>query len=107
MKDRIKALKSFLECKKSEIENVYDNTFSADGGEYLVVTDEEANELWEESLQNYLDECIYPELPQNMVNYFDDEKWKRDAKFDGRGHSLSHYDGHENESGEYFIYRIN
>ncbi len=26
---------------------------------------------------------------------------------DGRGHFLSHYDGEENEQGEYFIYRLN
>ncbi len=25
---------------------------------------------------------------------------------DGRGHFLSHYDGEENEEGEYFIYRV-
>ena len=111
MKNRIKALAQFLFCKKSEVVHLYDNTFEAEGGEYIVVTDEEADDLWEQELDNYLEECIYPELTGNLANYFDDEKWKRDAKFDGRGHSLARYDGHENEETvkdeTYYIYRVN
>ena len=41
----------------------------------------------------------------------DEEKWKNDARHDGRGHCLSSYDGHEHEvkvDGEWFyIYRVN
>ncbi len=51
-------------------------------GDYLVLDDEEADEEWERQLENYLEECIYPELPDNMQNYFDDNAWKRDAKMD-------------------------
>ena len=113
MKTKIKALAQFLDCKKSEItQSSYDeNTFEYGTQEFLVVTDDEADELWEESLDNYLEECIYPELTGNLSSYFDDEKWKRDAKYDGRGHSLSSYDGNENEetvNGEtFYIYRTN
>lgn len=111
MKNRAKALAQHLGCKKSEVENLYDNTFEAEGAEYLVVTDEEADELWEESLDSYLEECIYPELTGNLSSYFDDEKWKRDARYDGRGHSLSGYNGCENEETvkdvTYYIYRTN
>lgn len=111
MKNRIKALAQFLDCKKSEIENVYDYTFEVNNEEYMVLTDEEADEAWEESLDSYLEECIYPELPEFTIRYFDDEAWRRDAKYDGRGHSLNHYDGSEEEEtvdGEtYYIYRIN
>jgi len=74
-----------------------DNVIEYGSEEYLVVTDEEADELWEQDLDNYLEECIYPELPKHLRNYFDDEKWKRDARFDGRAHSLSRYDGNEDE----------
>lgn len=46
-----------------------------------------------------------------MRFYFDDEKWKQDARYDGRGHSLSHYDGEENyeevDRETYYIYRQN
>jgi hypothetical protein len=111
-------LAQHLGCKKSEIEvSSYDeNIFEAEGGEYLVVTDEEADELWEESLDSYLEECIYPELQGNLQNYFDDEKWKSDARYDGRGHSLSGYDGNENKetvtdkngnSETFYIFRTN
>ena len=118
MKNRIKALAQLLGCKKSEIEqSSYDeNTFEYGSEEYLVVTDEEADELWEAELDNYLEEIIYPELTGNLANYFDDEAWKRDARNDGRGHSLSGYDGNENKETvtnkegnleTYYIYRVN
>lgn len=92
----------------TEVEEYDENNYNND---YLVLTDDEANEKWEEALDSYLEECVYPELPSNMQNYFDDEAWKRDARYDGRGHSLSMYDGHENEETvndtTYYIYRQN
>ena len=113
MNTKVKALAKHLECKAKDIqESSYDeNIFEYGNEEYLVVTDDEADDLWEESLDNYLDECIYPELQGNLSNYFDDEAWKRDARCDGRGHSLSGYDGHENyevvKDETYYIYRTN
>lgn len=86
----------------------YEDEYSHD---YMILTDSEADEKWDESLDNYLDECIYPELPDVAKSYFDDEAWKRDAKHDGRGHSLSTYDGNEielNMWGTYlYAYRTN
>ena len=79
--------------------------------EYFVVTDDEADELWEEYLDNYIEEVILPEINKHYRNYFDNESWKKDARMDGRGHSLSSYDGYEYSeeiNGEtYYIYRIN
>jgi hypothetical protein len=78
-------------------------------GEYYIFTDEEANEAWDESLNNYIDECM--EIPDHVKEYFDREGWKEDARGDGRGHSLSPYNGKENSEKidgiEYFIYRHN
>lgn len=92
----------------TEIEEYDTNNYNND---YLVLTDSEANDKWEESLNNYLEECIYPELTGTLANYFDDEKWKRDARYDGRGYSLSSYDGNEHEESvnetTYYIFRIN
>ena len=111
MKNRIKALAQHLDCKKSEVVHLYDNTFEAEGAEYLVITDDEADELWEESLDSYLEDCIYPGLTGNLANYFDDEAWKNDARYDGRGHSLSGYDGCEYKETvndeTFYIYRTN
>jgi hypothetical protein len=94
-----------------------DNILEYEGAEYLVVNDETADELWEQSLDNYLEECISPEFTGNLSSYFDDEKWKRDARYDGRGHSLSSYDGNENyedvtndltgQTETFYIYRTN
>ncbi|WP_298845621.1 hypothetical protein [uncultured Clostridium sp.] len=88
-----------------------DSVFESEGGTYLVCSNEEANDLWEESLESYIDDCILPEIPESYRNYFDNESWKNDAKQDGRGHSLSGYDGEETEvsvNGEtYYIYRTN
>jgi len=94
-----------------EVSRYDDNVLEYGGADYLVVTDGEADELWEQYLDSYLEECVYPELPENMQNYFDDDAWKRDARMDGRGHSLNRYDGCEYDetsdgTGEtYYIYR--
>ena len=93
-----------------------ENLFEYGSEEYLVVTDDEADELWDEDLENYIEECILPELNERYQQYFDNEAWKVDARYDGRGHSLNRYDGNEdeetvyNENGvkeTYYIYRQN
>jgi hypothetical protein len=116
---RLEALATYLGISAEDIsyryygEDLTRAEFKPDtGGEYMVLTEKEANEAWEESLESYIDECIVPELPESMVGYFDFEVWKRDARMDGRGHSLSGYDGEEHEiffgDGEYLLaYRIN
>jgi hypothetical protein len=80
-------------------------------GDWKVYTDDEADDAWDESLDQYVEECILPDLPVNMRYYFDTEKWKDDARIDGRGHSLSGYDGCEEEQvvngTTYYLYRQN
>lgn len=101
MTEKLLALSLFLEILIDDIsESSYDDCIFDAGGnrEYLVCTDEEADQKWDESLDSYLEQCIFPELPDNIVMYFDCDSWKRDARMmDGRGHSLSHYDGNEDE----------
>jgi len=80
--------------------------------EYMCLTEDDADEKWDEALENYLDECVLSELPDTLHSYFDREKWKEDAKVDGRGHCLATYDGAEGEVEDrdgnyYFIYRTN
>lgn len=64
---------------------------------WYIYTDKEADQAWDESLDNYLDECVLDQLPKIAQSYFDREAWKKDAKCDGRGHSLSGWDGEEHE----------
>lgn len=107
--DRMTALARHLNVNISEIEGVtYDDTvFEAEGRTYLVVTDVEADDLWDKDLDNYIDDCL--EIPAQIEPYFDRDAWKRDAKMDGRGHSLGRYDGNEHFAKgvdeTYFIYR--
>ena len=86
-------------------------SFKHSDREYAVMTDSEADKAWDESLDSYLDECVLSEIPENVRHYFDEEKWKDDARMDGRGHSLNYYDGGEEEANinnvDYYIYRRN
>lgn len=65
------------------------------GEELSVLTDDEAEDRWEEELDSYIDEAL--EIPDYIRPYFDEEAWKREARLDGRGHAISRYDGHEND----------
>jgi hypothetical protein len=88
-----------------------DCVLTVGGNEYLVLDEDEKDSRWDDALESYLDDgCIEgADGP-----YFDREKWKRDARFDGAGHCLASYDGAEEEvntleagAGWYYIYRIN
>jgi hypothetical protein len=110
---KIKALAAYFKVAEDKIndEGGGDYTIDSEPGEYRVLTDEEADAAWDEYLESYLDDCVLSELPELARNYFDAEKWKRDAQFDGRGHCLSPYDGNEHEikiDDEWiYIYRTN
>lgn len=81
--------------------------YKAAGREYRVLTDDEADAAWDESLDNYIDDAL--EIPEWIEPYFDRERWKEDAQRDGRGHHLASYDGEEREQvvegTRYFLYR--
>lgn len=100
-----------LRNELDSIVETFPNNFRYSNEEYLVLTDEEADEEEDRQLDSYLRECVYPEIPEHLEVYFDDEAWKRDAKIDGRGHNISTYDGCEYEETiegtTYYIYRIN
>jgi hypothetical protein len=79
---------------------------TTDSGEYVIGTDEEADIAQNMEFNRYLDDCIYPGLPGDIAHYFDEEAWKRDSRYDGRGHALSSYDGNEIEIADLYAYRI-
>jgi hypothetical protein len=96
--DEIYAICLMFDLTANEIEDIAiegNSRICVQGIDYLFGTDEEMDVAWDEALDNYLEECVYPELSGTLSQYFDDEKWKRDAKYDGRGHSLNRYDGGE------------
>lgn len=87
------------------------NEFDINGETILCLTDSEADDRWEDELDKFIEECILSEIPEWVRNYFDEEKWKDDARFDGRGNLMAHYDGYENEIEVdyewFYIYREN
>lgn len=107
------ALALLFELSVNEIEDISnerDNYWSVQGIEYLFGTDEEMDDEWDEHLDNYIDECVLPEIPKYLQFYFDEERFKDDCKTDGRAYSLNIYDGEEEEVIEfdgtkYFAYR--
>jgi hypothetical protein len=107
------ALAAHLGCSLESINCNYDDTYDSDDepGEYRVLTDSEADDAFKEYQESYIDECILPECPEHIRDYFDTERFIRDVQLsDGRGPSLASYDGDENEehvNGEwFFIYRL-
>jgi len=131
--EKAAALAEYLNISIDEIENEWSNTYDADGCEYLVLTDGEANEyatdyikesLWAFNVgflssETGLPEEIFTALqPQcegandsilKLLELGDGLENFADSAIcaDGRGHFMSSYDGEENEQGEYFIYRTN
>jgi len=114
--EKIVALALHLEIDFEDAQNIlvpsYDNCLLEYGSqEYLVCTDSEADEKWDAELENYIDECILPEIPNAYRNYFDNDAWKSDAMHDGRGHALNRYNGSEDEQTvngtTFYIYRQN
>jgi hypothetical protein len=113
--EKQRALAAMLGVEAEEIEESRhdDKLFEYGREEYLVCTDAEADEVWNERLDEYLDDCVLPEVPEQFRNYFDRDAWKRDARHDGRGHAISSYDGNEQdakdpETGETFVvFRLN
>lgn len=76
--------------------------------EYAVGTDSQCEIAEDDYLSEYINESILDEIPELYKSYFDEEKWKRDAKINGRGYALSNYDGNEIElDNGLFAYRIN
>lgn len=80
-------------------------------GEYLVLDESERETAADQALDNYIDECILSDVPENIRHYFDSKAWKRDALMsDGYGHTLASYDHNEREQKIhgvwYFIYRV-
>ena len=113
MSKELALAKHFNVTTTVDIENPYGDVYTIPDqpGEYLVLTSDEAETAHDEALENYIDECILPECPPTIAPYFDRDAWKRDARYDGRGHVLASYDGDEHEvkiDGEWFyIYRVN
>jgi len=130
------ALAKYLDEDLDNIsESSYDDClFEVGSREYLVLTDEEADQRAADYIKDSLWAfnpsflASYCDLPKEMFKAVQDKcEGGNDAVLqcveraeggldgfveeaisaDGRGHFLNTYDGNENEEGDYFIYRVN
>jgi hypothetical protein len=76
---------------------------------YYVLTNSEADYVFDVEFKYYLEEVIYPYIPKYLHNYFDEYQYKKDLLLDGRGFIIAKYDGKENDvfinNRVFFIYR--
>lgn len=94
------------------IHNKNTNYFNYDSDDYLIYDDFEAEQELDDYIENYFEEYISPQLPKDLIGYFDYNKWSRDFKLNGRGYILSNYNTSEEEGTMinncyYFIYKTN
>lgn len=72
------ALAAYLDISEEDIDCLSDDQFEAQGGEYLVLTDNEADDLFKASLEEYFDYALQ-EVPEHFRPYVDFDYWSRDA----------------------------
>lgn len=134
-KARIRALRKFLKLSKKEeiIQGSQENEFEEGGRSYLVLLDDEADQVAQERIKESLWAfnasflASYTKLPQKIFEALQKdgegsndtilqlietqsnlEDFANDAvSADGRGHFIASYDFDENEEGIFYIYRTN
>lgn len=109
--NRAKALAQHLDLTDTDyILEVGNNEYRYGDNYYLILTNKEADEIWDDFLRGYLDECVLAKIPNDLQCYFNEDKWLEDARKDGRGHAIASYDGVENfeevDDTIYYIYRM-
>ena len=90
------------------VDDIREDTTINDG-EYLVMTDSEADQWEQDGLENLFEEQTY-EVPEHLTRFMDVDKFVQEYS-GNRGENISGYDGQEYEQefeGEtYYIYRNN
>lgn len=87
--------------------------FKVGRNEYAVAEGEkEREEAFEKAVESYIEDVIFPDLPEIGQRYFNIKSFVHDAELNGeQGGFLAPYDSEENEIKYrrkwYFIYRIN
>ncbi len=129
--DQQNALGEYLDCPADDVSCEFDNTYLAEGMEYLVLTDGEADQqaknyiagsLWAfnadflerfmplngENIKKLQGGCedVNQAFRQLIGDKFDDFV-ETTILADGRGHFMSSYDGEENFQSGFYLYRVN
>lgn len=110
--DEVLALAQHLELKINDVDGITNTgncRYNVFGTDYICGLDNDVDEIFEESIKNYIDDCVLPEIPKLYHRYFNEEDFIADCKKDGRGHTLNRYDGCEDSEDVdgkiYYIYQ--
>ena len=115
MDNKKKALSKYLEVDINDIqyEGVYYvlNTYIYSDQEYAIAEGiEEVEIAMEKNIENYIDDRVLIEIPEQYRDYFNNSSFVVDMIADKTGHILVRYDGQmgEVEIGgiDYYIFRI-
>jgi hypothetical protein len=112
------ALALHFGCALEDITSNNDDTIdcACEPGSYRIMTDSEATEALEQTINERIDDTVLPEIPEAYREYFDREAYISDQVDEinasgGRGRELATYDGNEIEvkidNEYYYIYRVN
>lgn len=92
----------------SKLEDDFYIEFSEFTHEYRLIHDTILEETHEEYLEETIKECYLHNVPENVHQYIDFDKWVDDFKADGVAHSFSSYDGYTHlEVSDYSIFKTN
>ena len=104
------ALLYYLHTEENETEEWFDDlndterTHYGEGSvieqgnaEYAVISDDNVEIAFDNAIDDYVDEFVLPKIPAAYSRYFDLEAFTKDCHHDGLGHTLSSYDGGDNE----------
>jgi hypothetical protein len=112
--DRIIALGIHLSFRMSEIDDIeyeYDCNYSAQGDDYFCGNCLETNDAQMQTTESYVEDCILPDIDENIHQFLDMDRMIEHYSQDGWAHILGSYDGEGYEikvNGEtYHICRTN
>lgn len=83
----------------SDIEEISDSEFCVDGETWRIMSEPDYQVYSNELINDYIDECVLPEIPDYLQSYFDTEKFIRDIDYAGdRDGLVAIYDGAVHEA---------
>ena len=105
--DKIEALAKGLGVDENEIDEGRNNTFTVNNEEYLVLTEDEADEAAKESIQNLIDamgfESFSPDFQSHIIDWHLEESFFQEYMDDS---NRSYAEGIESESSSTFQNRL-
>ena len=105
LKDTIQEIFQVLQNLDNEIS--LSNYFYFDGCEYKACGEYEIDELFNDYVENIIEEIVLHEIPERYHHYFDRDSYRDDIKYHDGYEIMCHYDGNYFEYYGTYIWRTN